>query len=83
MLAVPFFFFLFFKEVQSDILSGQAGDGVPSVSGTIEPSACWKGTTSPVKQPRANTKNQGTQVDYCCTLNLYKENLVREANQKQ
>lgn len=46
---VPFFPFI--KEVQSNILSGQAGDSVPFAAGTIELPAHLKGTISSIEHP--------------------------------
>lgn len=49
--------FLFFKEVQSNILSGQAGDSVPSAAETIQLSVCMRGTTSSTERPHTLKHN--------------------------
>lgn len=43
------FLFLSGTEVQSNILSGRAGDSVVSATGTMEPPVCLEGTTSSIR----------------------------------
>lgn len=58
------FFSFFFKEVQSNILSGQAGDSVPSAAGTtIELPACMKGTTSSVERQHSDTHKRHSALE--------------------
>lgn len=49
-------------EVQSNILSGHAGDGVPSAAGTIELPACLKGTASSIEHTDTQYRNTGLAV---------------------
>lgn len=74
MLAVLFCFFVvfIFKEVQFNILSGQAGDGVPSAAGTIVLSACWKAPPLPlIKQPHTHI-HRIQEYRYWSISSLYK-----------
>lgn len=54
--------FFFFKEVQSNILSGQAGDSAAGT--TIELPACLKGTTSSVEQLHPDTHQRNTTLEF-------------------
>lgn len=68
MMLATLFYFLFLK-IQYNILSGQAGDGVPSATETIGPSACWKGTTSHTVL-YTHTVHRIQESRYCFMSNL-------------
>lgn len=59
--------FFFFKEVQSDILSGQAGDGVPFAAGTIDCLPAGR-APHPLLNNHTHTLNTGIQVLLCIRL---------------
>lgn len=58
MLVVPFFFL---KEVQFNILSGQAGDVVPCAAGTIELSAAGR-APHPLFNNHTHTEHRDTGI---------------------